>query len=171
MALITASHLSAVSSSPQVIPQTQGTALTGAFVTFPKAGSKKPIVLVLSFSHKASGDVTAWNKHFEADYTSGLVDYYELADFQGVPSWIMKMILHGMRRSVQEPEQSHLIPFFSGENEWKGLVGYSSPSIAYVVLADGSGRIASQTRGPASVAKAADLDAIIAKLNSVGQGK
>ncbi len=60
-----------------------------------------------------------------------------VAEFQGVPSFVMTMILRGMRRAIQEPERSHFATFFSGKEEWKKLVNYSDPKSAYVVLADG----------------------------------
>ncbi|MBV9301679.1 MAG: hypothetical protein JOY62_07830 [Acidobacteriaceae bacterium] len=149
-----------------MIPHTEGTTLSGGRVAFPKTASHKPILLVLSFTHKSNKDLASWNQHFQAMYKSDLVDYYELADFQGIPGFVMKMILHGMRRSVKEPERSHLIPFFEREAYWKTLVHYDDPKIAYVVLADGSGRIVSQTRGPASDANAAGLEAAITRLRS-----
>lgn len=153
-------------SSPQIVPRTEGTTLTGAPVVFPKGGSEKPLVLVFGFSHESSGDVTSWNKRFEVAYENDRIDYYELADLQGVPSFVIKMILHGMRRSIQEPERSHFIPFFKQEAYWKELVDYNDPKIGYVVLADGSGHVIRRTRGPASDAKAAELEAAITKLRA-----
>ena len=76
----------------------------------------------------------------------------------------MRMILHGMRRSVHEPEKSQLAPFFSQEDAWKKLVDYKDPNATYVVLADPVGHVVWQTHGPASTAKAADLEAAVAHL-------
>ena len=113
--------LSAGRSYSQIVPPPMST-LSGQRVTFPKVGSKKPLLLVLSFSSRSNTDLTSWNKHFKSPYANNSrIDYYELADFQGVPSFIMKMILHGMRRSVAEPEWSHLAPFLSDEDKWKKL--------------------------------------------------
>jgi hypothetical protein len=166
LTLLTALQVSATSPG-QLIPHTECTTLTGTRVVFPKAGSEKPLLLVLSFSHKSAADATSWNKRFEPDYQGNLIDYYELADFQGVPSFVMRMILHGMRRSVQEPERSHLAPFFNREDYWEKLVNFNDPKIAYVVLTNGSGEVVLQTRGPASDAKAAEVERAISQLRSI----
>jgi hypothetical protein len=149
----------------QQIPHIDVTTLSNGHVVLPVPGSRKPIVIVIAFSSKGGDDAGAWNKHFQPLYTKdSRFDYIELADFQGVPSFIMKMILHGMRRSVQEPEKSHLAPFFAAENDWQTLVGVNDKKIAYVLLADPSGHVLWQTHGPASDEKAADLKAHLAKL-------
>ncbi len=149
----------------QSIPGTQVTTLAGQSVTFPKIGSEKPLLLVLSFSNRSATDLANWNKHFKARYaTDPRVDYYEHADFQGVPSFILRMILHGMRRSVQEPERSHFAPFYSNEDTWKKLVDFNSAKVCYIVLANAKGDAVWQTRGPASEARAAELETAIHKL-------
>lgn len=164
MILIFTCQVRAASTSARIIPHTTGVTLDGATVAFPKEGSKKPLVLVLSFSHSASGDVTRWNQQFQSAYTNGSIDYYDLADFQGVPSFIMRMILHGMRKSIPEPAKAHFIPFFKNEAFWKTLVNYKDSKIAYVVLAGGSGRVVMQVRGPANPSKAAAVKSAAAKL-------
>ena len=149
----------------QSVPRTEANTLTGAHVVIPDAGNGKPLLLLLSFSHKSSGDVTLWNKRFKTPYeTDPRVQYYELADFQGVPSLIMKMILHGMRRSLQEPERSHTVLLQSEEETWKKLVNYGDPNIVYVVLAAPNGHVAWQSRGPSSDVKAAELEAAITRI-------
>lgn len=154
-----------LSSLSQQIPQMGVTTLTDQRVVLPVPGSSRPLVVLVTFSHKGSNDVAAWNKLFKARYeTDPRVDYCELADFQGVPSFVMKMILHGMRRSVEEPEKSHVAPFYANEDAWKKLVGFSDPDVTYVVLADSAGRVAWQVHGPASDAKAAQLEAAIVSL-------
>lgn len=157
----------------QQIPRTQATTLTGAQFVVPKEPpSSKPLLLVLSFSHKADDDLKAWNKHYKTIYENdSRLDYYELADFQGVPSFVMKFILHGMRKSVQEPERSHFAPFYSQEQDWKKLVGYSDPELGYLVLTDGSGHVLFQIHGPASDAKAQELEASVEKARTHTEGK
>ena len=141
----------------EVIPRTKGTTLDGKAVSLPEAGSKKQLLLVLSFSHKATGDVEKWSAALHGLYAQGSVDYYELDDFEGVPSFVMRMILHGMRRSIPEPERSHVVPFFKQEKSWKNLVQYSRANIAYVVLTDAEGNVVAQVRGPFETVKAARL--------------
>ena len=156
--------LMAAISFPQTIPRTEFTTLTGQSVSLPKVGSKKPLLLMLSFSHKASNDAAKWNTSFKVPYASDRrVEYYELADFQGVPPFVMRMILHGMRRSLHEPERSHFAPFYADEDKWKKLVGFDDPDIAYLVLANDKGDVLWQKHGPASEAKAAELENALTK--------
>ena len=153
-----------ISSFSQQIPRTEVTTLTGTHVVLPQEAKGKPLLLLLTFSHKGSDDVAAWNKRFKVPYeTDPRIAYFELADFQGVPPFVMKMILHGMRRSIHEPERSHFAPFLTQEEDWKKLVNYGDPKITYLILADESGHVVWQTRGPATDEKAADLEAAIAK--------
>jgi hypothetical protein len=165
VALSVAMIASTAHSFSEAVPKSQITTLTGQSVTLPGPGSKKPLLLVLGFSNKSSKDVTDWNKHFKVPYAlDRRVDFYELADFQGVPSFVMKMILHGMRRSVKEPERSHFAPFYSDEDQWKTLVKFNNPNIAYILLANAKGEVLWGTHGPASDAAAAELESEVVKL-------
>jgi hypothetical protein len=156
--------LLAIPSFSQQIPRTEVTTLTGAHVALPQEANGKPLLLLLTFSHKGTDDLAAWNKRFKVSYAKDpRIGYFELADFQGVPPFVMKMILHGMRRSVHEPERSHLAPFVTQEDDWKKLVNYGDPKIIYLILADGSGHVIWQTHGPATDEKAVELEAAIAK--------
>lgn len=158
---------SAVNLCAQQIPRTELTTLTDSHVVIPIVPPVKPLLVLVGFSHKSGEDAAAWNKVYKVRYeTDPRLDYYEIADFEGVPSLVMKMILHGMRKSFQEPERSHFAPFYAHEQEWKKLVGFSDPNISYLVLADKTGRVVWQVHGPASAAKAADLEAAIAKLQA-----
>jgi hypothetical protein len=161
---LSALFLMTIQSFSQQIPQTDVTTLTGTHVVLPKEAKGKPLLLLLTFSHKGSDDLAAWNKRFKVSYaTDPRIYYLELSDFQGVPPFVMKMILHGLRRSVHEPERSHFAPFYTQEEAWKTLVNYSDPKISYLILAEGSGHVVWQTRGPASDGKAAELEAAIVK--------
>lgn len=149
--------------SAQQIPHTEATALTGAPIVVPVPSGTKPLLVLIAFSHKGGDEIAAWNKKFKTVYeTDPRIDYVELADFEGVPSFIMTMILHGMRRSVHEPESSHLAPFFSQDDAWKKLVAFKDSSIAYVVLADPTGHVLWQTTGPPTDEKAAELETAVA---------
>lgn len=149
----------------QQIPHTEAKSLASQSIVVPVPGATKPLLVIIAFSREGGNDSGAWNKAFHLRYeTDPRIDYVELADLQGVPSFILGMILHGMRRSVQEPEKSHLAPFFSQEDLWKKLVSFKDPKVAYVVLADASGRVVWQTTGPASDQKVAALETAIVDL-------
>jgi hypothetical protein len=165
--IFSALFLMTIPSLSQQIPRTDVTTLTGTHVFLPKEAKGKPLLLLLTFSHKGSDDLSAWNKRFKVSYaTDPRIDYFELSDFQGVPPFVMKMILHGLRRSVHEPERSHFAPFYTQEDGWKKLVNYGDPKITYLILADSSGHVVWQTRGPATDGKAAELEAAIVKQQS-----
>ncbi len=154
---------SAISCFAQQIPPIDVTTLTGTRVLLPQPGGGKPLLILVTFSRKGSADADAWNKHFKTVYeTDPRVQYLELADLQGVPSFVLSMILHGMRRSVAEPERSHLAPMFSTGDDWKKLVGANDLNVTYVVLANPAGHVVWQTSGPATDQKAADLQAAVA---------
>jgi hypothetical protein len=149
----------AASAHSQLIPATAVKTLRGGRIVLPVPASSKPLIVLISFSHSGGDDAAVWNKDFKVQYeTDPRVGYCELADFQGVPGLVMRMILHGMRREVQEPEKSHLGLMYSGEEDWKKLVDYGNPNITYVILADGGGHVLWQTRGPATRSKAAELE-------------
>jgi hypothetical protein len=167
-AVLAATTLALCISCPaQQLPKMELTTLDGVRVILPKEAGLTPLVLLLSFSHRGADDVAAWNKQFKVPYTNDQrIDFYELSDFQGVPQFVMKMILHGMRRSIKEPERSHSAPFYTQGENWKSLVTFDDPKIAYLLLADGSGHVVWQTQGPANQTKAVALEAAIVKLVS-----
>ena len=140
-----------------------GLSIDGSVVTFPPSAGGHPLVLVIGFSHKAATQCDAWVARVKPLSLERRVEYYELADFQGVPSFVMRLILHGVRRSVPEDEHAHFAPFYSGEDAWEKLVGYSSPEDAYVILADRSGRVLWQAHGPETGQKYSDLMAVLTK--------
>ena len=157
--------LLASASFSQAIPRGQYTTLTDQQISIPKPSGEKPLLLILSFSHQGGDDVDRWTKRSKPRYAQDeRVDFYILADFQGVPSLILKMIMHGLRRSVPEPERSHFAPFYADENLWKKLVGFDDPKIAYVVLANPNGSVVWQTRGPSSDALTVEVENAIVKL-------
>lgn len=156
--------LAALPASAQQIPHIDVTTLSNGHVVLPAPGSSKPILVVVAFSSKGGDDNAAWDKRFQPIYTKDArFDCIELADLQGVPAFIAKMIVNGMRHSAHEPGKSHLAPFF-GVGDWKTLVGERDKNIGYVLVADPSGHIVFQTHGPATDAKAAEALAAIKKL-------
>jgi hypothetical protein len=171
--------IAALPAFSQVIPEVESRTLDGGAVALPPAEGPKPLLLMLGFSHKSWDDFQNWNHRFKAPpATDSRVQYFELVDLQGLPSVISRMVLHGMRRSVKEPERSHFAPFRTHEQEWKELVRYDDPKIAYLLLADSKGRVIWQTHGPATDENYAALEAELEKLpgrasppEAIGQGK
>jgi hypothetical protein len=153
------------SSLAQNVPSTTAEALDGSTLVIPKPASQKPLLVVVGFSHKSSADFKEWNQRALSAYlTDPRIDYYELADLQGVPGFVRAMILHGMRREVPQPQHSHFAPFTAGEEEWKKAVGYSASTNTYLVLAQPSGHIVWQTSGTPDDEKVATLKHALATL-------
>lgn len=149
----------------QNVPSTTAQALDGSAVVFPKPGSQKPLLVVVGFSHKSSEDFRRWNQRALSPYlTDPRIDYYELADLQGVPSFVRAMVLHGMRRDVPKAQHSHFAPLTAGEDEWKKTVGYSPPQITYLILAEPSGRVVWQTSGSPDDGKVTAFKQALARL-------
>jgi hypothetical protein len=148
----------------QDIPATTATALDGSAIVLPKPASQKPLLVIVGFSHKSSGDMNRWNQRALSSYLADpRIDYYELADLQGVPSFVRAMILHGMRREVPKAQHSHFAPFTAGEDAWKKTVGYSESKNTYLLLAEPAGRVVWQTSGVPDDQKVAALKQALAR--------
>jgi hypothetical protein len=148
----------------QEVPATQAEALDKSAVTFPQSGSEKTLLFLIGFSHKSEKECDRWNERLKPAYMSEPhVAYYELADFQGVPSFVMRLIVHGMRRKIPKDEWPHFVPLRADEGAWKKLVGYSAPEEAYVVVADAGGHVLWQAHGTLTDPKYTELQAVIGK--------
>ena len=149
----------------QEVPLTHGQALDKSVATFPQSGSRKSLLLLISFSHKGEKQCDGWNQRIKPVYLNNPdVDYYELADFQGVPSFVMHMVLHGMRRQIPKDEWPHFVPLYSSEAEWKKLVGYSAPEDAYLIVVNARGLVLWQAHGELTDLKYSELQAVIANV-------
>ena len=151
-----------VSCYAQKVPTTKAKALDGSEVEFPAPRSRKPLVLVVGFSHKSSDQTEEWDKRLAPLYlTDSNLEYYEVADFQGVPSLVMRMILHGMRREVPANEHSHFVLMDRDEQEWEKLVSFSAPGDAYLIVSDAAGHVEWQTHGAETEAQFKALQAAV----------
>ncbi len=148
----------------EVVPTTKANALDGSVISFPSNDGQKPLLLMIGFSHKSDKGFDSWNRRFRGARLSDRVEYYQLVDFQGVPSFVMRMILHGMRRATPKEERSRVAPFYTGEKEWKQLTAYAAPEDAYLVLASSDGYVVWQTHGTASDGKFEELQTQILML-------
>jgi hypothetical protein len=133
------------------IPATHGTSLAGTQVMLPDDLRGKAGVLVLGFS-KSSGDVCkGWGQRLTASYRdSHDVTYYQLPVLASTPKLIRGVVVRSIKSGVPDAEQPHLLPIFTGEDEWRRLAKYANPDDAYVLVVDGEGRIQWQTSGKVS---------------------
>jgi hypothetical protein len=147
----------------QVVPTTAAKALDGTAIAFPRPESRRALLVMVGFSHKSDEDFKQWNQRLLSPYMSDQrIDYYEVAELQGVPSFVKSMILHGMRKEIRGAEQSHFAPLYTGEEGWKKAVNYSASENTYIVLADASGHIVWQTHGAPDDEKVAGLKRALA---------
>ena len=122
------------------------------------------MLFIVGFSHKSETQCDSWNQKLKSTYMHNpSVAYFEMADFQGVPHWVMAMISHGLRRKIPKDEHSFFVPFFNHEDEWKKLVGYAAPEDAYLIVANSDGKVFWQTHGAFTDAHYAELQAAIQK--------
>lgn len=148
----------------QQVPATNAKALDKSEVIFPRSESGKTILLVVSFSHKGEKQCDRWNEKLKPLYlTEPRVAYYELADFQGVPSFVMRMVMHGLRRKLPKDEWSHFVPFYRDEDAWKKLTGYAAPQDAYVLAAAPDGHVLWQTHGATTDSAFTELQSVISR--------
>lgn len=146
----------------QQIPATQAKALDGSSVSVPDAASDKPLLFVVGFSHQSSGPCQAWDKRLAPLYLNNpRVLYYEAADFQGVPSLILKMILRGLKREIPVNEHSHFVLLQANEEQWKSAAQFSAPNEPYILLVNPAGHIVWQTHGVVTDERFAALQAAV----------
>ncbi len=149
-------------SRAQQIPATQAKTIDGSSVSFPDAAGGKPLLFVVGFSHQSSGPVQAWDKRLAPLYLNDpRILYYQAADFQGVPSLVMKMILHGMKKEIPANEHSRFVLIQANEDQWKSIAKFSAPNEPYILLANPAGHVVWQTHGAVSDDQFAALQAAI----------
>jgi hypothetical protein len=148
----------------QSIPPINAKALDDSHVVLPPADGKQLLILVVGFSHKSSEACGAWSKQLAADYASSpQAVYFQLAELQSAPSFVRGMILRGMHKDVAAAQQSHFVPLYDHEADWKALVHFSAADDPYVLLTSADGHVLWQTHGALSDSAYADLKAAVGK--------
>jgi hypothetical protein len=154
-------------SEAQSIPPINAKALDDSHVVLPPPGGKQLLILVVGFSHKSSEACGVWSKQLAVEYaTNPQAVYFQLAELQSAPSFVRGMILHGMHKDVAAAQQSHFVPLFDHEAEWKALVHFSAADDPYVLLSSPDGHVLWQMHGAMSEATYADMKAAVGKAAS-----
>jgi hypothetical protein len=149
----------------QSIPPEHAKALDDSEIAFPKPGSQQVLVFVIGFSKKGGDVCRDWGRHLSADYLQDTrVMYYQVPHLEGAPSFVRPMILRGMRKSLTPQEQSHFVPLYEKQEEWKQAVHFSDPDNAYLIVADSEGRIVWQSHGNYSDSGYAELKKAVSDL-------
>ena len=140
--------VSAVPALSQNIPPVKAKALNDSEVTLPNPSSQQYLILVIGFSRKGGQVCGPWGKRLNPDYPpNGPVGVYQLAELQDAPSFVRGMIVNGMRKGTPAAQQSHFVPLFDHEDDWKKAVNFSAPDDAYILLTAPDGKILWHTRG------------------------
>jgi hypothetical protein len=149
----------------QSIPSEHTKALDDSEIIFPKPGSQQVLVFVIGFSKKGGDVCRDWGKHLSADYLQdSRVMYYQIPQLEGAPSFVRPMILRGMRKSLTPQEQSHFVPLYERQEEWKQAAHFSDPDDAYLIVADPEGHIVWQSHGNYSDSGYAELKKAVSDL-------
>ena len=148
----------------QSIPLINAKALDDSQVVLPKPGSAQLLILVVGFSHKSGDNCAPWGKRLAADFHSDArVEYYQVAELAGAPSFVRPMILKGMRKGVPPAEQSRFVPIYDREADWKKLVNFSAPDDPYLLLTRPDGSVVWQGHSLFSETLYGELKDAIAK--------
>jgi hypothetical protein len=149
----------------QSIPPIKAKTLADTDIVLPQPGSAQILILVLGFSHKSGENCAPWGKRLSADFRlDSRVSYYQLPVLQSAPSFVRPMILRGMRKNLPADQETHFIPIFDHEDDWKKLVNFSAPDDAYILLADPQGRAIWQTHGALTDASYDALKSALSKV-------
>jgi hypothetical protein len=149
----------------QQIPATHAKTIDGSSVSFPDAASGKPLLFLVGFSHQSGTPCQAWDKRLSPLYLNdSRILYYQAADFQGVPSFVLKMILHGMKKEIPANEHSRFVLLQENEDQWKNVAKFSAPNEPYILLAEPAGRVVWQTHGAMTDEQFSALQAAIKTL-------
>jgi hypothetical protein len=150
----------------QSIPPINAKALDDSHVVLPPPGGKQLLILVVGFSHKSSEACGGRAKQLAADFgSSPQAVYFQLAELQSAPSFVRGMILRGMHKDVAAAQQSHFVPLYDHEADWKAL-HFSAADDPYVLLTSADGHVLWQTHGALNDSEYTDLKAAVGKASA-----
>jgi len=125
------------------LPELRGEFLTGKTAVLPQAASGRVALLVLGFTYDSRFAVEAWAKRFSGQFEiDPRVTFYEMPMIGGLARLGKWFIDSGMRRGTPQADYGHVITVYGGTDLWKQGVGFRDPNAAYLILLDGSGRVA-----------------------------
>ena len=125
------------------LPMLRGEFLTGRTAVLPQAASGRVALLLMGFTYDSRFAVEAWAKKFREQFeTDPRVTFYEMPMIGGLARLGKWFIDSGMRRGTPNADYEHVITVYGGTDPWKQRVGFRDPKTAYLILLDGSGRVA-----------------------------
>lgn len=126
-----------------LLPTLRGEFLTGRTAVLPEVASDRVALLLLGFTYDSRFAVEAWAEKFREQFeTDPRVTFYEIPMIGGLARMGKWFIDSGMRRGTPKEDYEHVITVYGGTDAWKQRVGFRHPKAAYLILLDGSGRVA-----------------------------
>jgi hypothetical protein len=125
------------------LPELRGEFLNGRTAVLPQASAGHVALLMLGFTYDSRFQVEAWAKRFRQDFGSnGGVTFFEIPMIGGLATMGKWFIDGGMRRGTPRADYEKVITVYGGTDPWKKRVGFRDPKAAYLILLDGSGKVA-----------------------------
>jgi hypothetical protein len=135
-------------STPEIVvgdtlPELRGEFLTGRSAVLPQAASGRVTLVLMGFTYESRFPVEAWAKRFREQFAAEpRVSFFEIPMIGGVARLGRWFIDSGMRRGTPKQDHERVIMVYGGTSAWKRRVGFADPNAAYLILLDGSGRVA-----------------------------
>ena len=130
------------------LPELRGEFLTGREAVLPRAADARVTLLLLGFTYQSRFAVEAWTAKFRAQFEADpRVSFYEVPMIGGAARLARWFIDSGMRRGTPKADHQHVITVYGSTDVWKKRVRFAEPDAAYLILLDGSGKVAWLHRG------------------------
>ena len=148
-----------------LLPRLKGEFLTGRTAVLPQAAAGRVTLLLLGFTYDSRFAVEAWAQRFRERFgTDPRVTFYEVPMIGGLARIGKWFIDSGMRRGTPKQDYEHVITVYGGTEQWKQRVGFRDPEAAYLILLDGSGRVAWRYAGGFEEKAFRELSSEVARL-------
>ena len=126
-----------------LLPTLSGKSLAGHVVVLPQAAGGRVALLLLGFTYESRFAVEAWAERFREQFGSDQrVTFYEVPMIGGVARLAKWFIDSGMRRGTARGDYEHVITVYQATESWKQRVHYADPNAAYLILLDGTSKVA-----------------------------
>jgi hypothetical protein len=125
------------------MPPLTGDLLSGDEATLPDAARGRVALLALGFSYGSRFAVEAWCSRFRDAFEGREeVTDYEVPMLGGAARMGRWFIDRGMRRNTPRELHDRVLTVYGDTGAWKRRLGVADDKAAYLILVDGTGRVA-----------------------------